>query len=284
MSGPCTWPVSYAECRSCNALDNLGAEGSEERQIVEDMAVEFLYRWTGSKFGECPITIRPNRQGGWEWASSFIGRDWWITNKALGPGGVYSSPFVPVLMRSQWFNVGCGLCGDGECNHLFTTVLKLPGPVSSVEEIRIGGQVLDPSAYRIDNYRLLVRTDGGQWPTCQDMSADPTQPNTWLVSYTLGMPVPVGGQVAAGLLACELAKALCGDNTCALPRRVQSVTRQGVTVATLLDTFEDVDKGRTGIWLIDSWVASVTKPQPRSKVYSPDLPRHSRRTTWSAGG
>lgn len=282
MSGPCTWPVVYSECKDCTALEKLGPEGSPERQRVEDMATEFLFNWTGTKFGECPITVRPNRQGAWGWASTFIGRDWMIANKPLGAAGIQASPFVPVLMRGQWFNIGCGLCGDGECGHLFTTVLKLPGPVSSVQEIKINGQVLDPHAYRIDNYRLLVRTDGGQWPTCQDMTADPDQPNTWIISYTMGQPVPVGGQIAAGLLACELAKALCGDNSCALPRRVQSVTRQGVTVATLLDTFDDVDKGRTGIWLIDSWVASVTKPQPRSKVYSPDVPRHFRRTTWSA--
>jgi hypothetical protein len=105
--------------------------------------------------------------------------------------------------------------------------------------------------------------------------------NTWSVTYQQGKPVPVGGQIAAGLLACELAKAACGDKSCGLPQRVQSITRQGVTVA-VLDAFDDIDTGHTGIWLIDSWVASVTKRPRRWRVLSPDRrqPTVGRVQTW----
>ena len=72
------------------------------------------------------------------------------------------------------------------------------------------------------------------------------------------------------MLAWELSKAVECPDECELPQRVQSVTRQGVSV-TVLDQFEDLDEGRTGIWLIDSWVASVTRPPSGGSVLSPDL-------------
>jgi hypothetical protein len=102
-----------------------------------------------------------------------------------------------------------------------------------------------------------------------------------VVTYVRGVRVPEGGEIAAGVLALELAKAACNDNTCQLPKRMQTMTRQGVTVA-MLDSFDDVDKGHTGIWIIDSWVASMTKTPVRPTVLSPDKPRHAtRRSTWT---
>src|SRR3546814_4772015 len=50
--------------------------------------------------------------------------------------------------------------------------------------------------------------------------------------------------ISAGRLANELAKAACNDKSCGLPQRVQSITRQGVTVA-VLDSFDDIDTGHT---------------------------------------
>lgn len=95
------------------------------------------------------------------------------------------------------------------------------------------------------------------------------------VTGTMGIPTPPGGQVAAAQLACELAKAMCGDSSCALPERVQSVSRQGITM-TILDQFEDLDEGKTGIWLIDAWVASVMRSPMPATVGSPDSHRMTR--------
>src|SRR3546814_20601967 len=89
--------------------------------------------------------------------------------------------------------------------------------------------------------------------------------DTWSVTYVKGYAVPKGGQVAAGMLAVELAQAACNDKTCGLPRRVQSVTRQGVNVA-VLDAFDDIDQGPTGIWAIDSGVAYVFRPTAPTRV------------------
>src|SRR3546814_15264182 len=109
------------------------------------------------------------------------------------------------------------------------------------------------------------------------MGAAGGEADTWSILYNRGYPVPAGGQVAAGLLAVELAKAACGDKSCGLPQRVQSITRQGVNIA-VLDAFDAIDPGHTGIGLIDSWVASVVRRPPRLRVYSPErMPPRRRR-------
>src|SRR3546814_20637846 len=86
------------------------------------------------------------------------------------------------------------------------------------------------------------------------------------------------------MLAVERAKAACNDKSCGLPRRVQSVTRQGVTVA-VLDAFDNIDEGHTGIWLIDSWVASVVRRPRKMRVLHPDrMPHRHRQKTWPESG
>lgn len=267
QQAPCTWEVDYTDCTTCTALDSLPASGVES---VEEMATTFLWNWTGRQFGLCEVTVRPCRDGCTEGMSTF-GRP---------PG---KSMWNPALIGGQWFNLGCGVCGD-VCGCQDTPVLTLPGPIDSVQQVVIDGVVLDPSDYRVDNHRWLVRLDGSRWPTCQDLSA-PAVTGTegdgnFYVTYTKGVAVPVGGQKAAGVLACELAKAMCGL-ACSLPRRVQSITREGVVVAAILDEFSDIESGRTGIWFIDSWVASVMKRPVPSFVRSPDVPVKPRRTTWT---
>lgn len=275
MNGPCVWPIQYTECASGGDDESLpeaiGDLSPEQRERVEKMATEFLWNWTGRGFGLCEVSVRPCRLA-CSRPSTYYG--------GSRVGGVR---IAPMHGGGFWVDYGCGCpptlhgcrCGTGPAS------IKLPGPVASVEEIRIDGAVLERGNYRVDNHNLLVRTDGGIWPSCQDMEATIDQPNTWQVDYTRGAPVPTGGQVAAGVLAEEMALALCNDGACKLPERVQTVTRQGVTMA-MIDLMEDMDRGRTGIWLIDSWVSSVTAPRSRSAVYSPDVPRPLNRvTTWT---
>lgn len=268
-TAPCSWPVSYAECHTLpdGWKPAEGEPASVEREQYERMAAEFLWRWTGRSLGVCETTIRPCREtccG--ERPSTFEGR---------GPHPSGRTPWTPVLIGGEWFNVSCWACGPDACGCRSPYALRLPGPVASITEVKIDGQVLDPSAYRLDSHRDLVRLDGEGWPTAQDHAQPDTAAGTWSVTYDRGVEVPIGGQVAAGLLAVELWKAACGDKGCALPQRVQTVTRQGVTVA-MLDSFDDIDKGHTGIFLIDSWVASMTQTPRQSSVYSPDTKRGRR--------
>lgn len=255
------WPVAYVGGpEGCPAYEHLPYAQIAE---FEQIAVDYLWAWTGKVFGATEVTVRPCR--GLQREGTWVHRPTAVTSQTAEVG---------------WFAVSadCAACpGACSCKES-SAVLKLRGPVSEIKQVTIEGTVLDPSAYRVDNRHLLVRQDGLGWPLTQSLDAPLGSENTWAVTYVFGIPVPMGGQQAAGLLACELAKQATNDNTCQLPRRFQAITRQGVTVAAL-DTFEDIDQGHTGIWSIDAWIASVTKPRQRSTVMSPDLPR-MRRQTW----
>lgn len=269
--GFCDWPVVYQNGEG-------GDEGywastdDETRDRWERVAVDYLRRWSGQQFGLCESVVRPCRQDcPGAGASTF-----------LGPGvlGSVGAPWTPVLSGGQWLNVGCGSClGPCACTHVAS--LRLDGPVDSIISITLDGNTLPPTAYRVEDHRYLIRHDGGEWPICQDYAAE-TGEGVFEIRYRRGLPVPLGGQIAAGILAIEFSKAANRDKTCQLPQRLSSITRQGVTID-VLDTFDDIDTGHTGIWLVDSWVASVTQPRnTRSRVYSPDLqPARPRRTTWT---
>lgn len=266
QTGPCEWPLrNVGECADLDALAD-GAEGDITRADVEAAAVAYLWRWTGRVYGVCTTTIRPKRQDCD--GSTYAGAS------GVPTGGAW---FEPVLVGGKWHNLACGLCGD-ECACARLYSIRLPGPVQTVEDVTIDGVSVDPDAYRVANRSELVRHDGGRWPICQNLDVDDGAEGAFAVTYRWGVPVPTGGQVAAGVLACELAKALRYSADCRLPQRVQTVTREGVTVG-MFDTFEGLDRGRTGIWTIDSWVASVNGPRPHATVHNPDT-RPPARTTY----
>lgn len=252
---PCEWRIVGSD--DCDALADSGIG-----QDAKAAAVAYLWNWTGRRYGLCPVTIRPARVDCPE--STYAG------GRVTG--------WTPVLVGGVWRNVTCGTCvGSCGCDD-DVTAIRLPGPVDSVETVTIDGDVLDQAAYRVDNHGILVRQDGGRWPRCQDLTEPAGETGTWTVAYTWGVPVPVGGQIAGGLLACEMAKALVGDGDCQLPERVQTITREGVTVG-FLDAFDGLDAGRTGIWAVDAWVASVMDRPTPSRVFSPDR-RPTARTTY----
>ena len=133
--------------------------------------------------------------------------------------------------------------------------IRLPGPVESVDEVYVYGELLDPTAYQVEDYRYLVRIDGGTWP------------REVTVTYDHGFSPPAGADVATAELACELARAMSGDKECRLPQRIQSKTRQGVTVR-----FPDFEAGRTGLPLVDMWIASAKNPEQPPRIHTPDGP------------
>lgn len=177
---------------------------------------------------------------------------------------------IPWIDNGVWRNCGCA----GPCSCRAACEVPFPGPVASVTEVMVDGIIIPSTSYRMDTYRgtpTLVRTDGLCWPECQDMDADPDEAGAFTITYQPGELLPSAGQTAAGLLACEFAKACVGGD-CVLPQQLASLTRNGVEV-TVVDPATLLDNGLTGVANVDLWVRSVnpTGKRQRSRVLSSDL-------------
>jgi hypothetical protein len=83
--------------------------------------------------------------------------------------------------------------------------------------------------------------------------------------------------MAARTLAMEFCKLWNGDDDCALPQRVTSISRQGVSY-TLLDSQDFIEEMRTGLYAVDLFLKTVNpdKARAKSRVFSPDVPRARR--------
>lgn len=257
---PCQWPIDVACCPEWEDAEEA------DREFVARVATELLWRLTSRRFGLCEVTVRPCRR-----ACAGGDRPHW----AGGP----TSLMTPYISDGAWFNARCGSCPASGCGCSPLCEVLLPAPVNDVIEVMVDGQVVDPGGYRVDDHRLLVRTDGDCWPSCQDLEAAPGEPGAFAVTYRWGVPVPPGGQYAAGVYACELLRA-CAGGPCRLPRRVQQITRDGVTMA-FVDPMDFLEQGLTGVPETDTWIRSVNPHRlvGSSRVYSPDY-RPPRSTTW----
>lgn len=254
ISGPCAdWPVTWT-CEPDTL--NPAVTGA-----AVSMATEFLWSATGMRFGTCEITLRPCARdcqtGGFY---DDFGTPW--------SSGVWPRP---ALIGGLWFNLACGSC-PGDCSCTSVSEVRLPAPVNQIVEVLIDGTPLVTGAYRLDNNRLLVRTDGSEWPRCNDLNLDDTEVGTWSVTATYGEDLPEGAALAVGQLACEIAKAAAGGD-CKLPAGLQQLVRQGVTIS-YPDVGELFRQGRTGLYLVDMFVATWNPSglRQRSRVYSVDRP------------
>lgn len=229
-----------------------------------EVASGVLYNLTGRRWpGVCTQTIRPVSACG---CQAYPG-SWWLPSGAPRPVAL----------------CGCGCGGVSE--------IVLPGyPVITVDEVVIDGIVVDAARYRLDDRQTLVyqpaldgTEDRGQWPCCQRLSRPDGEEGTWSVTYTFGQDPPLGGIKAAASLGCQLALACLPADAegakCRLPKRVTSITRQGVTLA-IIDPLTLFQDGLTGLPEVDLWVSSVMvgDKRRRGRVSVPGRSRH-RRTT-----
>lgn len=249
--------MALADCANALTLDpwivddDLGPCASvgtpEQRARAIAVATELLYVASGRRFACHVDVVRPQQ-----------------TNAACGCGASLVERAAAV--RDGW--PACG-CGGGE--------IVLPGPVSEIVAVTVDGAVLDAGAYTLFDNRRLVRIDGNAWPCCQNLSLPAGAVGTWQIEYRHGTQPPVSGLSAAIELACETARFLAGDTNCRLPRRLQTVTRQNVTVA-VTDTQDFLDKGRIGLPLADYFLTYFGAPSRtgrRARIASPDTVRLS---------
>jgi hypothetical protein len=235
-------------------------------------ATQVLWVRSGRRFGTCEYTIRPCRKDCLtEWTPWGNWLMWGASPLLGGLGGP-----LPVLLNGLWYNVSCGGC-VGDCSCSFVDEILLPAPVAEVLEIKLDGVAIPTGSYRVDNRRLLVRTDGERWPLCNNLNLDDTEPGTWSVRLTVGEALPEIAQYAIGELALEFLRACAGDD-CKLPRNLTQLVRQGVTIN--YPTPEDLrDTNLLGTYFCDLFLSTYnpTGMRSRSRIYSPDRPpiRHA---------
>lgn len=259
-TGPCDWPVDTTCCAGWDAFDPT------VQANAVSWATEILDALTGRQFSQCPVNYRPC---GPRCRTSFGYLTWPVGSPQSSGGGL---PWIiPYIDSGVWRNCHC----SGGCSCSARCEVPFPGPVASVEEVLIDGVALDPTAYRLDYHRgvpVLVRTDGECWPQCQDMELGPEDVGAFTIVYRPGAALPKAGEIAAGLLACEFAKA-CAGQDCALPQQLSSLSRNGIEV-TVVDPTTLLEDGRTGIANVDLWIKTVNPfRRPRSStVWTPDRP------------
>ena len=188
--------------------------------------------------------------------------------------GGSSLTYSPVLLEGNVVNMPSGgryaeddFQGDGTSSN---SRVRLRGrKVVKVHTLRdLDGNIIEPSKYYLSDHSTILGVPGAGW-----------SPSQVEVTYTYGTPPPTAGRAAARVLATELVKLYEDDDTCALPQRVTSISRQGVSY-TLLDNQDFIDELKTGIYAIDLFLKTVNpdKARARSRVFSPDQPRARRIT------
>lgn len=247
--------VQVGPCSAWVDQDDITAIGPVPDDItpaqwddVAEAATAILFHLSGRRYaGECSATVRPSR-------------------RATGDRPRYYSDWLTLDGACRGVrNLNDPCCGSVQAVTLGST------PVTAITAVVIDGVTLDPGAYRLDGDRQLVRQDGGAWPACQDLDLPNGQPGTWSVAFTYGTVPDQAGLIACAELSRQIGLAISQNEKCRLPQRVQTITRQGVSM-TLLDPQDFLDHGRTGIYLVDLWLKAVNPDgsRRRARVMSPD--------------
>lgn len=247
MDDECLWPLDPA----CLTAE-WEAMPPEVQTRAQALATASLRRLSGYRVGGCPITVRPCVLGCND-VSLYFARRWGPRQTATG----------------EWVN-SCGCYSQCSCTELCEVLLAAPvGPVSWV---KVDGNVIAPTDYRVDGDRLVwVGSTECPWPVCQDMTQGDDKPNTFAVRYLNAHAPDDLAAYAAGVLAMEFAKA-CTGGKCRLPTNVTSVTRQGVSFEIAAGTFPN---GVTGLREVDSWLG-LWNPQALRQATSVWAPNQRR--------
>lgn len=252
MSEPCGWAITKCGCGVC--WNNYTPE---VRATASALAIGVMWMATARQYGLCDVVVQPC-------AKPVLLREYqtYPVDQA-DYGGAY-------IHHGQWYNGCVGQDENAGCCSGCEIDLEGPTTTSGITEVTIDGVILPAASYEIMNGHILVRTDGMCWPTCTNYS-DQTPPS-FQVEYKKGTPVPAHVQAATEVLACEWAKACAGDSACALPKRLRSLTRQGVEAVVEELSTTDPARIRTGVPQVDMVIA-LENPHGRTQrsiVWSPD--------------
>lgn len=273
-TGPCEldgWIID----RTSGCWDIPADTPEETIEIWRRVAAEYLYMVTGQRLGKsCAVAVRPCRKS---CAEDFFGSRFFQGYQTTGG-------WIPYMRDGLMYNASiCGCATDCHCGPELCEI-EVPGPIFSVTKIDIDGITVDPVTYGyLDARRIVRRSDAatiqpelpGCWPTCQDLSLPPGQPNTFTVYYSTGQAVPFMASQALTQLAAHYIKG-CSGCGCGIGSRnnLQSLTRQGVQME-FVDPQQVFSDGRTGLELVDAFVRAYNpgKLAKYSRVMSPDAPQ-----------
>lgn len=253
-TGTCEpWATEADLCTPCDDYEGLGQSAEQFLQGASDA----LYVLSGRQFpGECEVTVRPCARRG--------------TDR-------------PPTWHRSWGACGC----SGSCGCLGSREIQLGAyPIVDIVEVKVDGVILDPARYRVDEHRYLIRQadpDGSSpgWPTWQRLELPDDEEGTWSVTFVWGRPPPQTGVTAAAVLACELAKACQPEQGegCRLPKKVQSLARQGVQIV-MTDLATLLSEDRTGIPEVDLFIKTYNPEGLRrpAMAWSPDVDAGVRRS------
>lgn len=234
--------------------------GDEEWATLAAEAGQVLYvlsgrRWAGARTRVVDVVALHGER----WAELSTSPEWWWD------GSWGACTFGVSVVGGEIINHRACTC---------PTMVRLPyAPVTSVTEVRVGGQVRAPSSYRPAEGRWLEDLTGRGWDTCTGL----------VVTYVAGVDPPAVARDLAAQLALHLGYARAGDARCRLPGNTTSITRQGITQS-FIPASDLINAGRTGLDEVDRWLAVVnpTNRRHRPSSWSPDT--HQRTVTHAEEG
>jgi hypothetical protein len=190
-------------------------------------------------------------------------------------------PFSGQFTSLPWSNAMASASpvweGPTPCACGLVPEIILPARTVTVEAVKVDGTTLvEGTDWRLDRPDRLVRLNG-RWPSCQNLSQPDTASDTFSVHAILGRQVPTLGRWAAAELAAEFFKAHTGADPCALPKSLQQLVRQGVTIQ-MPDPSALADKGYVGLWTVDRFLQVADRQRRPASVLSPDMPASTVRT------
>lgn len=268
---PCGWEPTFEGCRTGPCCPDItDPDNAAIKTLATALASNILWRLTGMQFGSCDLVVRPCRPETCKPTNlnDIVYWDSKLASRGSGTLGVLS--YFPTLVGGQVYNIACG-CPMGCCTCRPGCTFVLPGPVDTVTEVVVDGVTLDEGTDYLIYDNATLAFINGTCPSCQNFDLANGEVGTWSVAYSLGVPVPVELNYAAGVFACELAKSMLGQ-ACALPDRVQAVSRPGVDIA-FFDPIAFTNEGLTGLPVVDAVIRALNPYRltcgPR--VWSPDL-------------
>lgn len=256
------------QCGSfCKDFNPDDPEVAEQVEALMAFAAEWFYMRTGFMYpGCCDHEDTPC----------------WDRCDPCGSDTKSGKVFDVVIRDGVFYNVNCG-CDAVDCCHREKIPL-FPGPVHEITEVIVDGVPLPQfndngdKVWRLDEWKYLVRCDGGTWPNCNN----PCNPE-FIVKYRAGAQPPPILQRCAALFARELICQCFCPAKCRLPPYWETISRDGMTMRNRAVTDTQITSSLLGLDpLCDQTLMMFSLPsgkpyRRRARVLSPDLPPMGKR-------